>query len=92
MVMEIENGSAFESVAMSTISITFMIMSIISCMSRELALVWMDGLSERSSAKRYIWTAPWVFQADDSLVHDLPLLVMNIKQETKYCFLKSSWG
>lgn len=44
MVMEIENGSAFESVAMSTISITFMIMSIISCMSRELALVWMDGL------------------------------------------------
>lgn len=39
MVMEIENGSAFESVAMSTISITFIIMTIISCMSRELALV-----------------------------------------------------
>lgn len=38
MVGPLNPRSAFESVSMSTISITFLITSIVSCMSRELAV------------------------------------------------------
>lgn len=87
MVMEIENRSAFESVSVSAISITFMIMSIISCMSRELALVWMDG---KVFNKKVHLNCALSFSGSWQLNAWLAFVSDERKLETKRCFFKSS--